>query len=120
MSQIQKLWFLFYFILEAMQSAFKYLTTTSSALLLIIMMLFCVEMSCNVEQNLYFYQFCESSQVTLYKKSLIFRLIFIIIFCFCFGINLCFLDITCYMTGHAVVQLVEALRYKPEGRGFDS
>jgi hypothetical protein len=22
--------------------------------------------------------------------------------------------------GHAVVQLVEALRYKPEGRGFDS
>jgi len=23
-------------------------------------------------------------------------------------------------TGHAVAQLVEALRYKPEGRGFDS
>jgi hypothetical protein len=23
-------------------------------------------------------------------------------------------------TGHAVPQLVEALRYKPEGRGFDS
>jgi hypothetical protein len=23
------------------------------------------------------------------------------------------------MRGHAVVQLVEALRYKPEGRGFD-
>jgi hypothetical protein len=23
------------------------------------------------------------------------------------------------MLGHAVVQLVEALRYKPEGRGFD-
>ena len=23
-------------------------------------------------------------------------------------------------SGHAVVQLVEALRYKPEGRGFDS
>jgi hypothetical protein len=23
-------------------------------------------------------------------------------------------------TGHAVVQLVEALHYKPEGRGFDS
>ena len=22
--------------------------------------------------------------------------------------------------GHAVTQLVEALRYKPEGRGFDS
>jgi hypothetical protein len=22
--------------------------------------------------------------------------------------------------GHAVAQLVEALRYKPEGRGFDS
>ena len=30
----------------------------------------------------------------------------------------------CYMPlgqgGHAVAQLVEALRYKPEGRGFDS
>jgi hypothetical protein len=25
-----------------------------------------------------------------------------------------------YITGHAVAQLVEALRYKPEGRGFDS
>jgi hypothetical protein len=26
----------------------------------------------------------------------------------------------CYFTrGHAVAQLVEALRYKPEGRGFD-
>jgi hypothetical protein len=24
------------------------------------------------------------------------------------------------MGGHAVAQLVEALRYKPEGRGFDS
>jgi len=24
------------------------------------------------------------------------------------------------MLGHAVAQLVEALRYKPEGRGFDS
>jgi len=24
------------------------------------------------------------------------------------------------MQGHAVAQLVEALRYKPEGRGFDS
>jgi hypothetical protein len=24
------------------------------------------------------------------------------------------------LTGHAVAQLVEALRYKPEGRGFDS
>jgi hypothetical protein len=24
------------------------------------------------------------------------------------------------MRGHAVAQLVEALRYKPEGRGFDS
>ena len=24
------------------------------------------------------------------------------------------------MCGHVVVQLVEALRYKPEGRGFDS
>jgi hypothetical protein len=23
------------------------------------------------------------------------------------------------MMGHAVVQLVETLRYKPEGRGFD-
>jgi len=26
----------------------------------------------------------------------------------------------CFATGHAVVQLVETLRYKPEGRGFDS
>jgi hypothetical protein len=25
---------------------------------------------------------------------------------------------TCFV-GHAVAQLVEALRYKPEGRGFD-
>ena len=25
-----------------------------------------------------------------------------------------------YFTGYAVAQLVEALRYKPEGRGFDS
>jgi len=25
-----------------------------------------------------------------------------------------------YKTGHAVAQLVEALRYKSEGRGFDS
>jgi hypothetical protein len=25
-----------------------------------------------------------------------------------------------YLTGHAVAQLIEALRYKPEGRGFDS
>ena len=25
-----------------------------------------------------------------------------------------------YLRGYAVVQLVEALRYKPEGRGFDS
>jgi len=25
-----------------------------------------------------------------------------------------------YSYGHAVAQLVEALRYKPEGRGFDS
>jgi hypothetical protein len=24
------------------------------------------------------------------------------------------------LRGHAVAQLVEALRYKPEGRGFDS
>ena len=24
------------------------------------------------------------------------------------------------LSGHAVAQLVEALRYKPEGRGFDS
>jgi len=26
---------------------------------------------------------------------------------------------TFYIWGHAVAQLVEALRYKPEGRGFD-
>ena len=29
-------------------------------------------------------------------------------------------DILQYRMGHAVAQLVEALRYKPEGRGFDS
>jgi len=28
--------------------------------------------------------------------------------------------LTCSFQGHAVAQLVEALRYKPEGRGFDS
>jgi hypothetical protein len=28
--------------------------------------------------------------------------------------------VTCSEWGHAVVQLVEALRYKSEGRGFDS
>jgi hypothetical protein len=27
---------------------------------------------------------------------------------------------TLFAVGHAVAQLVEALRYKPEGRGFDS
>jgi hypothetical protein len=27
---------------------------------------------------------------------------------------------TLYLLGHAVAQLVEALRYKPKGRGFDS
>ena len=27
---------------------------------------------------------------------------------------------TCFGHGHAVAQLVEALRYKSEGRGFDS
>jgi len=26
----------------------------------------------------------------------------------------------CFQKWHAVAQLVEALRYKPEGRGFDS
>jgi hypothetical protein len=34
---------------------------------------------------------------------------------FCFYFVLYVID-----TGHAVAQLVEALRYKPEGRGFDS
>jgi len=29
-------------------------------------------------------------------------------------------NVTIYIWGHAVVQLVQALRYKPEGRGFDS
>jgi hypothetical protein len=28
-------------------------------------------------------------------------------------------DKALYMWGHAVAQLVEALRYKPESRGFD-
>ena len=31
-----------------------------------------------------------------------------------------FRECTHGLWGHAVVQLVEALRYKPEGRGFDS
>jgi hypothetical protein len=31
-----------------------------------------------------------------------------------------FLDHNQLHTGHAVAQLVDALRYKPEGRGFDS
>jgi hypothetical protein len=30
------------------------------------------------------------------------------------------LDLRTYENKHAVAQLVEALRYKPEGRGFDS
>ena len=29
-------------------------------------------------------------------------------------------NIYIYIYGHAVAQLVEALRYKPKGRGFDS
>jgi len=29
-------------------------------------------------------------------------------------------QVTCYMMGHAMAQLVETLRYKPEGLGFDS
>ena len=37
-------------------------------------------------------------------------------------LNVCFLNCRyLYMySGHVVAQLVEALRYKPEGRGFDS
>jgi len=31
-----------------------------------------------------------------------------------------FMKVYNYVVGHAVAQLVEALRYKPEGRGFDS
>jgi hypothetical protein len=30
------------------------------------------------------------------------------------------LPVTTIFVGYAVVQLIEALRYKPEGRGFDS
>ena len=30
------------------------------------------------------------------------------------------INIRIYVWGHAVAQLVEALRYKPESRGFDS
>jgi hypothetical protein len=30
------------------------------------------------------------------------------------------LDVTPYRVGHGMGQQVEALRYKPEGRGFDS
>jgi ABC-type Fe3+ transport system permease subunit len=85
------------FILVAMQSEFKYITTTSSVLLVIIIMLFFVEMSRNVQQKLRFCKFCGSGPFTLYKKTVIFCLIFIIVFCFCFGINLCFSEITYYM-----------------------
>jgi len=34
--------------------------------------------------------------------------------------SLCFTILLYFLRGHAVVQLVEALCYKPEGRGFDS
>ena len=35
-------------------------------------------------------------------------------------LRLVFIHKYIYGTGYAVAQLVEALRYKPEGRGFDS
>jgi hypothetical protein len=35
-------------------------------------------------------------------------------------ITLIIIVITIFIRRHAVAQLVEALRYKPEGRGFDS
>jgi len=36
------------------------------------------------------------------------------------GLDLRFMNVICCFMGHAVAQLVEALRYKSEGRGFDS
>ena len=36
------------------------------------------------------------------------------------ALRLVFLLVLRYQWGHAVAQLVEALRYKPEGRGFNS
>jgi hypothetical protein len=50
----------------------------------------------------------KSHLKTLYKGIYIYIYIYICV-CMC----------VCVM-GHAVVQLVETLRYKPEGRGFDS
>ena len=38
----------------------------------------------------------------------------------CFILNVCVCVCVCVYMGHAVAQLVEALRYKPEGRGLDS
>ena len=35
-------------------------------------------------------------------------------------IHLCVIESHAHSLGHAVAQLVEALRHKPEGRGFDS
>ena len=35
-------------------------------------------------------------------------------------VTICFRISTPFLKGHAVAQLVEALRYKPEGHGFDS
>ena len=41
--------------------------------------------------------------------------------CFVFFSCICTVFVLCFcVCGHAVAQSVEALRYKPEGRGFDS
>jgi hypothetical protein len=46
-------------------------------------------------------QSCATNQDFLYRSVLDYQLLF------------------SHKRGHAVTQLVEALRYKPEGRGFD-
>jgi NADH:ubiquinone oxidoreductase subunit 5 (subunit L)/multisubunit Na+/H+ antiporter MnhA subunit len=65
-----------------------------------------------------------SSLVILYSDDYIFgdlnivRFIFLVLM---FDVSIIFLIISPnVIRGHVVVQLVEALRYKSEGRGFDS
>jgi hypothetical protein len=47
------------------------------------------------------------------------RLAFFLVFAWRGSCDLCFLTGLPDVVGHEVAHLVEALRYKPEGRGFD-
>jgi hypothetical protein len=51
---------------------------------------------------------CTPSGIFYYIKPFVVYLVLALTFVYC------------RIKGHAVAQLVEALRYKPEGRGFDS